>query len=120
MKIVRSEPFEKFVKIWSFLTKSVSLKRSKIHHISGIVIQPFPVLMLQKMSDSVIKNSEALNIRLNLWINGDFAPLLHDTRETQKKMIKLKATTTKMKNLTEIGQFVAAIERGDINILNRF
>ena len=50
------------------------------------LLQDFPAIRLQKVSESTIENYEALDNRLNLWINIDFAPLLQETQEIQNKI----------------------------------
>ena len=115
MSIGKGEVFDEFVKIWSFLIESITLKRSKIHHISGTLIQVFPALMLQKVSKNSRENHEALNNRLKHWINGNFTSLISESLEIQNKLSKARSKNARRpKSINEIAQFVAAIEDGDI------
>ena len=115
MSIGKGEVFDEFVNIWSFLIESVTLKRSKIHHISGTLMQVFPALMLQKVSKNSSENHEALNNRLKHWINGNFTSLISESLQIQSKLSKSRSKNARRpKSIKEIAQFVTAIEDGDI------
>ena len=50
--------------------------------------------MLQKVSKNSKENYEALNNRLKLWTNGNFASLITESQEIQKKLSKFRSKNT--------------------------
>ena len=113
MSIGTNESFIRFTSMYAHLIDSLCNKRNKIQHICGGLVQIFPALMLQKVSNVKDENYQKLADRLYQWEQGNWDTILQEANQLQENIGKNKnvqrnqATDQKRRFLSDVG-------RGDI------
>lgn len=91
----------RFTQYWTKLIRNLGNNKSPLQHIAGIMVQSFPALFLQSISDNNSDNKEAVERRLDKWKGGHFHKIMDEAEQIQITLKQGAKSKPKRRNNTK-------------------